>query len=188
MKTNTEALSVEQFEDLLTILEQRFISNMDRHQAIEWDEVRLKLQSNLKKLWSLCEMERTGGEPDVIAYDPVTSEYVFCDCSPESPIGRRSLCYDQEAYESRKKDKPTSSASDMANAMGINMLTVEEYQALQLLGEFDTKTSSWVVTPIEMRRLGGALFCDRRYHRVFVYHNGAESYYAGRGFRGILRV
>lgn len=182
------ALSPEQQEALLGALRARFEKNMKRHQGLAWSNVQARLEANAEKLWSLNEMERTGGEPDVVGYDEKTGEYIFHDCSPESPAGRRSLCYDREALESRKENKPESSAMDMAAAMGLALLTEEEYRALQTLGNFDLKTSSWVVTPAAIRELGGALFCDRRYNTVFVYHNGASSYYAARGFRGSLRV
>lgn len=181
-------MSPEQREELLRALKTRFEKNMNRHSSIEWAKVQAKLQSNTAKLWSLHEMERTGGEPDVVGYDKKTGEYVFYDCSAESPKGRRSVCYDREALESRKEHKPEDSAMDMAAAMSIELLTEEEYRELQKLGNFDTKTSSWVQTPPDIRKLGGALFCDRRYGKVFVYHNGAESYYAARAFRGSLRV
>lgn len=161
---------------------------MNRHQGLEWSKVQTKLEANPEKLWSLSEMERTGGEPDVVSYDEKTDEYIFFDCAAESPKGRRSVCYDREALESRKKHKPETSAMDMAAAMGIELLTEEQYRALQQLGEFDLKTSSWIQTPPDIRKRGGALFCDRRYEHVFVYHNGAESYYASRGFRGWLKV
>ncbi len=161
---------------------------MNRHKGLEWALVQSKLEANAEKLWSLHEMERTGGEPDVIGHNKKTGEYIFCDCSPESPKGRRSICYDREALESRKEHKPEDSAEDIAAAMGIELLTEEQYRELQKLGSFDTKTSSWVRIPPAIRKLGGALFCDRRYDTVFVYHNGAESYYAGRAFRGSLRV
>ena len=161
---------------------------MNRHPGLEWDKVQAKLEANHEKLWSLHEMERTGGEPDVVGYDEQTAEYIFYDCSAESPLGRRSVCYDREALESRKAHKPDDSAIDMAVAMGIELLTEEQYRKLQKLGNFDLKTSSWVQTPAKIRKLGGAIFCDRRYDTVFVYHNGAESYYAARGFRGSLRV
>ena len=161
---------------------------MNRHKGLEWAQIQVKLEANAEKLWSLHEMERTGGEPDVVSHDKKTGEYIFCDCSAESPTGRRSLCYDPDALESRKKHKPESSVLDMTAAMGIELLTEEEYRELQKLGNFDTNTSSWVKTPPDIRRLGGALFCDRRYDTVFVYHNGAESYYAARAFRGSLRV
>lgn len=186
MKANTEAIA--QYEELLKLLEQRFHSHMERHPMMEWAAVRMRLESKPDQLRSLGEMERTGGEPDVVGYDPETSVYIFYDCAAESPIGRRSLCYDRQALESRKKDKPPSSAADMAADMGVELMTEGEYRSLQTLGAFDTKTSSWVATPTQIRRLGGALFCDRRYDQVFVYHNGAESYYASRGFRSVLRV
>jgi len=180
-------LSAKQCDELFRALQARFEKNMNRHQGLEWGKVQLKLQSNTEKLWSLSEMERTGGEPDVIGLDRKTGEYIFCDCSAESPKGRRSLCYDREALDSRKEHKPKNNALDLAAAMGVELLTEEQYRELQRLGEFDTKTSSWVKTPSNIRELGGALFCDRRFNTVFVYHNGAESYYAGRGFRGSLR-
>ena len=161
---------------------------MDRHKGIEWTEIHAKLEANTEKLWSLNEMERTEGKPDVVGHDKKTDEYIFYDCSAESPSGRRSLCYDGEALEARKENKPKDSAMNLATAMGIELLTEEQYRELQKIGNFDAKTSSWVKTPIDIRKLGGALFCDRRYDCVFVYHNGAESYYAGRGFRGSLRV
>ena len=182
------ALFPAQCEELLRALQTRFEKNMDRHKGLEWGNVRAKLQANTDRLWSLNEMERTGGEPDVVGHDRRTGEYLFYDCSAESPKGRRSLCYDREALESRKENRPENSANDMAAAMGIGILTEEEYRELQELGKFDTKTSSWVKTPSDIRKLGGALFCDRRYGHVFVYHNGAESYYAARGFRASLRV
>jgi Protein of unknown function (DUF4256) len=181
-------LSEKQREELLRALKARFEKNMARHQSLEWSKVRAKLEAQAEKLRSLNEMERTGGEPDVVAHDKKTGEYIFYDCSAESPKGRRSLCYDREALDSRKEHKPKDNAIEMASAMGVELLTEEQYRELQKLGEFDTKTSSWVKTPSAIRRLGGALFCDRRYNSVFVYHNGAESYYAGRGFRGSLRV
>jgi len=180
--------SAAQSEQLLKALYARFEDNRDRHQGIHWAEVRRKLESNPKKMWSLHEMERTGGEPDVVGHDKKTGEYIFYDCSAESPKGRRSVCYDREALDSRKEHKPADSAVDMAEAMGIELLTEEQYRQLQELGNFDTKTSSWVKTPADIRKLGGALFCDRRYDTVFLYHNGAESYYAARAFRGSLRV
>jgi hypothetical protein len=181
-------LSAEQREELLGALKERFEKNMDRHKGVEWAKVQAKLEADAEKLWSLSEMERTGGEPDVVGYDKKTGEYVFYDCSAESPKGRRSICYDREALEARKEHKPKDSAINMANAMGIEILTEEQYRELQKLGEFDTKTSSWVKTPSEIRKLGGALYCDRRYNQVFLYHNGADSYYAARGFRGSLSV
>jgi hypothetical protein len=181
-------LSAKQREELLRALKTRFEKNMDRHKGLEWAQVQAKLEANAEKLWSLNEMEKTGGEPDVVGHDKKTGEYIFYDCAAESPSGRRSLCYDRAALESRKEHKPKDSAMDMASAMGIELLTEEQYRELQKLGSFDTKTSSWVQTPSEIRKLGGALFCDRRYNTVFLYHNGAESYYAARGFRGLLRV
>jgi hypothetical protein len=181
-------LSPEQRKELLRALKARFDKNMNRHKGLEWDEVQAKLEANAEKLWSLNEMERTGGEPDVLGHDKKTGEYIFYDCSAESPKGRRSVCYDREALESRKEHKPEDSAIDMAAAMRIELLTEQQYRELQKLGDFDTKTSSWVKTPSDIRKLGGALFCDRRYDTVFVYHNGAESYYAARAFRGSLRV
>jgi hypothetical protein len=187
-KSNKKELSREQREELLKVLKARFDKNKVRHNGLEWDKVQAKLEANPKKLWSLDEMEISGGEPDVIGYDKKTGEYIFCDCSAESPKGRRSICYDGEALESRKEHKPKNSAVDMAADMGIELLTEEQYRELQQLGEFDTKTSSWVQTPAAIRELGGALFCDRRYGHVFLYHNGAESYYGARAFRGLLRV
>ena len=181
-------LSPKQREELLTTLKARFEKNMNRHQGLEWTKVRARLEANAGKLWSLNEMERTGGEPDIVGQDKNTGEYAFYDCSPESPKGRTSLCYDREALDSRKEHKPKSSATDMAAAMGAELLTEEQYQDLQRLGNFDTKSSSWLKTPDDIRKLGGAIFGDRRFGRVFVYHNGAESYYSGRGFRGWLRV
>jgi hypothetical protein len=177
-----------QHTEMIRTLKSRFEKNMGRHQGIDWSAVQAKLEADPEKLQTLHEMERTGGEPDIIGYDQQTGEFTFCDCSPESPVGRRSLCYDGDALASRKENKPGGSAVDMAAAMGIEMLTEEQYRALQTLGEFDRKTSSWVQTPSSIRKLGGALFCDRRYDQVFVYHNGAESYYAARGFRGLLKV
>ncbi|MFC5602233.1 DUF4256 domain-containing protein [Sporosarcina koreensis] len=181
-------LSTEQREEILGVLKARFEKHMDRHEGIEWAKVEAKLEANPEKLWSLNEMESTGGEPDVVGYDVEKDEYVFFDCSAESPKGRRSVCYDREALESRKKYKPENSAMDMATDMGIALLTEDEYRMLQTLGNFDLKTSSWVQTPANIRKLGGAVFCDRRYNTVFLYHNGADSYYAARGFRGSLRV
>jgi len=181
-------LSPEQREELLGTLKARFEKNMSRHQGLGWADVRARLEADPEKLWSLNEMERTGGEPDVVGHDAKTGEYIFYDCSAESPKGRRSLCYDREALEARKENKPENSALDMAAAMGIEILNEEQYRELQRLGNFDTKTSSWVKTPSEIRKLGGAIFCDRRYDTVFLYHNGAESYYAARGFRGELRA
>ncbi len=186
--SNKNPLSLEQRNELLRVLKDRFGKNMNRHQGLEWAKVQAKLEANAEKLWSLNEMERTGGEPDVVGHDRKTGEYIFYDCSAESPKGRRSICYDREALEARKEFKPKNNAADMAAAMGIELLTEEQYRELQKLGNFDTKTSSWVKTPDAIRELGGAIFCDRRYNTVFVYHNGAESYYAGRGFRGLLRV
>jgi hypothetical protein len=180
--------SKKQREDILKALQARFENNMNRHKGLEWAKVQAKLEANAEKLRSLSEMERTGGEPDVVGHDKKTREYIFCDCSAESPKGRRSLCYDREALESRKENKPKDNAMDMASAMGIELLSEEQYRELQKLGDFDAKTSSWVKTPSTIRKLGGALFCDRRFDTVFVYHNGAESYYAARGFRGWLRV
>jgi hypothetical protein len=188
MRNNKKALSPQQWKELLEALKSRFEKNMNRHRGLEWSKAQAKLEANAEKLWSLNEMERTAGEPDVVGQDKKTSEFIFYDCSAESPKGRRSLCYDREALESRKEAKPRNSALGMATAMGIELLTEEEYRELQKLGNFDTKTSSWVKTPPAIRKLGGALFCDRRYDTVFVYHNGAESYYAARGFRGSLRV
>ncbi len=181
-------LSPEQHEELLSALKGRFEKNMSRHKGLEWAKVQAKLEANTQKLWSLNEMERTGGEPDVVGHDKKTGEYIFYDCSAESPKGRRSLCYDRQALESRKEHKPENNAIDMAAAMGIELLTEEQYRELQKFGNFDTKTSSWITTPSEIRKLGGAIFADYRYGNVFVYHNGAESYYAARGFRGSLRV
>jgi hypothetical protein len=188
LKRNKKALSPEQREELLRALKARFEKNMNRHKGLKWANVQAKLNANAEKLWSINEMERTGGEPDVVGHDKKTAEYIFYDCSAESPKGRRSVCYDREALESRKENKPADNAMDMATAMGIELLTEEQYRELQKLGNFDTKTSSWVKTPPEIRRLGGAVFCDRRYDTVFLYHNGAESYYAARGCRSSLRV
>jgi hypothetical protein len=185
---NKKELSPEQREALIRALKARFEKNINRHKDPEWAKLQAKLEANTEKLWSLNEMERTGGEPDVVSYEKKTGEYTFFDCSAESPKGRRSVCYDREGLESRKEFKPENNAIDMAAAMGIELLTEEQYRELQKLGNFDTKTSSWVRTPAEIRKLGGALFCDRRYDHVFVYHNGAESYYGVRGFRGSLRV
>jgi hypothetical protein len=175
-------------ERQIKVLEARFAKNMRRHAGIDWRSVQAKLEANPERLQALSEMERTGGEPDVIGYDDETGEFVFCDCSPESPAGRRSTCYDREALDSRKENKPGGSAMEMASSMGVELLTEQQYRALQELGEFDRKTSSWVKTPAKIRDLGGALFCDRRYDHVFTYHNGADSYYAARGFRGRLKV
>jgi hypothetical protein len=188
IKSNKKELSSEQRHGLLTALKARFEKNMNRHKGLEWAKVQARLEAGAGKLWSLHEMESNGGEPDVVGHDKKTGEYIFYDCSEESPKGRRSVCYDREALEARKEHKPKDSAVNMAAAMGIELLTEEQYRELQKLGEFDTKTSSWVKTPPEIRKLDGALFCDRRYDHVFVYHNGAESYYAARGFRGSLRV
>ncbi len=188
MKVDKKELSREHQEGLLKVLKIRFEKNTRRHKSIEWAKVQATLEGNAKKLWSLIEMETTGGEPDVVGHDSKTGEYIFYDCSAESPVGRRSLCYDGEALATRKENKPKNSAIEMGAAMGIEILTEEQYRKLQQLGNFDTKTSSWVRTPTEIRELGGALFCDRRYDNVFVYHNGAESYYAARGFRGSLQV
>lgn len=181
-------LSPEQTAALLTTLKTRFEKNMNRHNDLRWTDVAAKLEANPEKLWSLHVMEETGGEPDVVIYNKKTGEYIFYDCSPESPKGRRSVCYDREALDARKEHKPADSAMEMATSMGIDILTEDQYRALQKLGTFDTKTSSWVKTPPEIRKLGGAVFCDRRYDTVFLYHNGAESYYAARGFRGWLSV
>ncbi|MBI4927303.1 MAG: DUF4256 domain-containing protein [Anaerolineae bacterium] len=188
--TNSQrrALSTAQKDELLRTLQVRFEKNMPRHLGLNWAEVLTRLEGDADKLWSLHEMEQTGGEPDVIGQDQTTGEYLFVDCSAESPSGRRSLCYDREAWESRKEAKPRSSAADMAGEMGVELLTEQQYRELQRLGKFDLKTSSWVKTPASIRKLGGAIFCDRRYDTVFVYHNGADSYYAARGFRGLLRV
>src|SRR5437868_9890252 len=188
INSNKKELPPEQREELLGALKARFEKNMNRHKGLEWANVKAKLEAHPEKLWSLNEMERTGGEPDVVRFDKKTGEYIFYDCSAESPKGRRSLCYDREALEARKEHKPKDSVIDMAAAIGIELLTEEEYRELQKLGNFDTKTSSWITTPSDIRKLGGAVFCDRRYDHVFVYHNGAESYYAARGFRGSLRV
>ncbi|MHC1703926.1 MAG: DUF4256 domain-containing protein [Tenuifilaceae bacterium] len=184
---NKKELAPEQRDELISLLKARFEKNMNRHKSLEWAKVQAKLV-DAKKLWSLNEMEKTGGEPDVVGYDEKTGEFIFYDCSAESPKGRRSICYDREGLESRKEHKPENNAIDMAAVMGIELLTEEQYRELQKFGSYDTKTSSWVKTPSEIRKLGGALFCDRRYNHVFVYHNGAESYYGVRGFRGSLRV
>lgn len=181
-------LSAGECQELLEILMKRFEKNMNRHKGLTWDKVQSRLEANSEKLWSLNEMEKTGGEPDVVGYDKKTGEFIFYDCSPESPKGRRSFCYDHEALESRKEHKPENSAVQMATDIGIELLTEAQYRELQTLGEFDIKTSSWVKTPANIRKLGGALFCDRRFDHVFLYHNGAESYYAARGFRGVIRV
>lgn len=187
-KSNKKAMSAKQHVELFKILEARFEKHMNRHQGLDWEKVQARLEANPDKLWSLLEMENTGGEPDVVGQDKKTGEYIFFDCSEESPKGRRSCCFDREGWESRKEHRPETTAIDMATAMGIELLTEEQYRELQLLGEFDTKTSSWVQTPAEIRKLGGALFCDRRYDHVFVYHNGAQSYYGARAFRGVLKV
>jgi len=188
MKSSKKELSPDAQEELLSALKSRFEKNMNRHKGLEWAKVQAKLEANSEKLWSLNEMERTGGEPDIVGHDKTTGEYIYYDCSAESPKGRRSLCYDREALESRKEHKPKNNAMDLAAAIGIELLTEEEYRGLQEFGNFDTKTSSWVKTPADIRKLGGAIFADYRYGHVFVYHNGAESYYAARGFRGSLRV
>jgi hypothetical protein len=188
MKMNKKKLPAEESAALLSTLKTRFEKNKNRHKGLDWDKVQAKLEAHPGKLWSLNEMEETGGEPDVTGYDKKTGEYIFCDCSAESPKGRRSVCYDRKAWESRKEHKPENNAIDMAEAMGIDLLNEEQYRELQQLGPFDTKTSSWVTTPAGIRKLGGALFCDYRYGTVFLYHNGAESYYAARGFRGLLKV
>jgi len=187
-KSSKKELALEQREELLSILKNRFEKNMNRHKGLKWDNVEAKLEASSEKLWSLNEMETTGGEPDVVGQDKKTKEYIFYDCSAESPKGRRSICYDIEALESRKEHKPKHSAVGMASEMGVVLLTEEQYRELQELGEFDTKTSNWIHTPPKIRTLGGALFCDRRFDTVFVYHNGAESYYSGRSFRGWLKV
>lgn len=187
-KSNKKKLPSVQQEELLKLLKVRFEKNMKRHKDLEWANIQKKLEANPEKLWSLNEMESTGGEPDVVGYNKKTGEYIFYDCSAESPKDRRSICYDHQALESRKEHKPQNSAIEMAADMGIELLTEEQYRELQKLGNFDMKTSSWIITPPNIRKLGGALFCDRRYDTVFVYHNGAESYYAARGFRGLLRV
>jgi hypothetical protein len=188
IKSGKKKVSAEQREALLGAMKARFEKNMGRHKGLEWARIQAKVEANAETLWSLNEMERTGGEPDVVGHDKKTGEYIIHDCSAESPQGRRSLCYDREALDSRKENKPKDSAIDVAAAMGIEILTEDQYRELQELGAFDTKTSSWVKTPLEIRKRGGALFCDRRYDTVFVYHNGADSYYAARGFRGSLRV
>jgi hypothetical protein len=186
--SSKKKLSAEQHKELLSVLKTRFEKNMNRHQGLEWSKIQAKLEANPEKLWSLSEMEKTGGEPDVVGQDKKTGDYLFCDCSLETPKERRSICYDRKALDSRKENKPKNDALSMAAAMGIEVLTEEQYRALQQLGTFDAKTSSWIQTPPEIRKLGGALFCDYRYGTVFVYHNGAESYYAARGFRGSLKV
>jgi hypothetical protein len=186
--TNAKELSPANRDELLSVLRTRFEKNMNRHKGLDWAKVLARLESNQEKMWSLNAMEETGGEPDVVCFDKKSGEYVFYDCSAESPKGRRSFCYDGEALESRKEHKPADSAVEMATAMGVELLSEEQYRELQQLGDFDTKTSSWVQTPANIRKLGGALFCDRRFDTIFVYHNGAESYYAARGFRACLRV
>jgi len=186
--SSKELLSPEQYNDLFSLLKARFEKNMSRHNGLDWTAIQAKLEANPAKLWSLNEMESTGGEPDVVRQDAQTGEYIFYDCSPETPKGRRSICFDREALDSRKENKPANSAMDMAAAMGVELLTEEQYRELQTLGKFDLKTSSWISTPSAIRKLGGALYCDRRYDTVFVYHNGAESYYGVRGFRASLRV
>lgn len=183
-----KALKANERKELLGVLKTRFEQNMNRHKGLDWANVQAKLEANPEKLWSLNEMESSGGEPDVVGFDKKTGEYTFYDCSPESPKGRRSVCYDRKALDARKENKPANTALDLANTMGIEILTEEQYRELQKLGSFDTKTSSWVKTPADIRELGGALFCDRRYNHVFLSHNGADSYYAARGFRGSLRV
>lgn len=188
MKNNNKQLAPDQAKELFSVLKSRFKKNMDRHKGLEWDKVQEKLEASPEKLWSLDMMEETGGEPDVVDYDTKTNEYIFFDCSAESPKGRRSVCYDHEALESRKEHKPQNSAVTMAAEIGIELLTEDEYRKLQEIGKFDLKTSSWVMTPANIRKLKGAVFCDRRYDTVFLYHNGAESYYAARGFRGSLKV
>ena len=188
MKSSKRELSAKQIEELLLVLKARFEKNLTRHKGLDWDKVQARLEAHSERLWSLSEMERTGGEPDVVGHDKKTGEYIFYDCSAESPKDRRSLCFDREALDARKENKPANCAGDMASAMGIELLSEEEYRELQKLAAFDTKTSSWIKTPSNIRKLGGALFCDRRYDTVFLYHNGAESYYAARGFRGSLRV
>ena len=187
-KANKKELSSKQSEELLSILKSRFEKNTSRHKGLEWAKVESKLKANAEKLWSINEMEKTGGEPDVVGFNKKSGEYIFYDCSAESPAGRRSLCYDREALLSRKEHKPKNNAIDLAADLGIELLTEEQYRELQQLGNFDIKSSSWVKTPADIRKLGGAIFCDRRYNTVFVYHNGAESYYAARGFRGSLKV
>ena len=188
MNSNIKKLSSEHLVELFRVLNARFEKNMNRHKDLKWTDVQSRLEANIEKLWSLREIERTGGEPDLVSHDKKTGEYIFYDCSAESPAGRRSVCYDREALESRKEHKPDDSATEMAAAMGIELLSEEQYRDLQKLGNFDTKTSSWVKTPSEIRKLDGAFFCDRRYDHVFLYHNGASSYYAARGFRGLLRI
>lgn len=188
MSMSKQKLSAQQRKELLQTLKARFEQNMNRHKGVDWAKVQAKLEADAGKLWSLSEMERTGGEPDVVAYDKKSGAFTFYDCAAESPKGRRSICYDRQALDARKENKPKDSAMDMATAMGVELLTEAQYRELQRLGEFDLKTSSWVQTPAEIRKLGGALYCDRRYNTVFLYHNGADSYYAARGFRGSLSV
>jgi len=188
INSNKKELSLQKHEDLLKVLKARFEKNMNRHKGLEWAKIQAKLLTDPEKLWSLNEMEETGGEPDVVVYDKKTGEYIFFDCSEETPKGRRSICYDREALESRKEHKPKNNVIDMAAAMGIELLTEEQYRELQKLGKFDSKTSSWLQTPADIRKLGGAIFADFRYGNVFIYHNGAESYYAARAFRGSLKV
>ncbi len=190
IKENKKEIPPQQTDEILKIIKARFEKNMNRHRDLEWAKIEFKLRmpENRDKLWSLNEMEETGGEPDVVGIDKITGEYIFYDCAEESPKGRRSLCYDREALDSRKENKPKNSALDLAMEIGIEILSEEQYRGLQMLGEFDLKTSSWVLTPAEIRKLGGALFCDRRFNHIFNYHNGAESYYAARGFRGSLKV
>lgn len=185
---NKKELTPKQIEELLNLLKSRFEKNLNRHKSIDWNKVEAKLKANKDKLWSLNEMEKTGGEPDVVNFDKKTDEYIFYDCAPESPVGRRSLCYDRKALDSRKENKPKNSAMELAASMGIEILNEEQYRQLQEFGNYDNKTSSWLQTPADIRKLGGAIFGDYRYGNIFIYHNGAESYYAGRGFRGMLRV
>lgn len=188
MEKESKHLSESRRTEILSILSERFAANTERHKSVVWKEVYHRLTARPEKLWSLNEMERTGGEPDVVAHDKNTDEYIFCDCSSESPSGRRNLCYDRKAMESRKENKPEGNATDMSIAMGIELMNEKQYRDLQNIGDFDMKTSSWLETPVDVRQLGGALFGDKRYGRTFIYHNGAESYYSARGFRGILRV
>jgi hypothetical protein len=188
MKSNKKELSLKQHEELLTALKARFEKNLNRHKGLEWSKIQARLEANPKKLWSLAEMERTGGEPDVVDQDKKTGEFIFFDCSAQSPKGRVSFCYDREALDARKEHKPKNSVVDLATEMGVELLTEEEYFALQKFGEFDTKSSSWIKTPADIRELGGAIYGDRRYNRIFIGHNGADSYYSGRGFRGSLKV
>jgi hypothetical protein len=184
----SKVLTNKQRDEQLSVLKSRFEKNMNRHRGLAWDKVLAKLEANTEKLWSLCEMEKTGGEPDVVSFDKKTGEFIFFDCSAQTPKGRMSYCYDREALDSRKEHKPANNAVDVAKAMGVELLNEEQYRELQKLGEFDTKTSSWIQTPADVRKLGGAFFCDRRFGRVFTYHNGAQSYYSGRAFRGVLKV